>query len=142
MGAVHTDAPRPADTDWRQIVALCDQLYAITPTPVVALNRAVALAEVDGPDAGLAALERAVGLEAYHAYQASLADLLRRAGRDEEAREAYAKALQLTENPGERAFLRGRRPAGRGLSGRSCCGRSVACGMLALGPTRHSRRHP
>ncbi len=81
VNAVHTDARHAADTDWRQVVALYDQLYALTPTPVVALNRAVALAECDGPDAGLAALAAVDGLDGYHAYQAARADLLRRAGR-------------------------------------------------------------
>jgi RNA polymerase sigma-70 factor, ECF subfamily len=105
IGAVHTDAARAQDTDWRSIVALYDQLYASTPTPVVALNRAVAVAEVEGPAAGLAALDQVSGLDGYHAYQASRADLLRRVGRDAAAREAYRLALSLTDNPGERAHL-------------------------------------
>ena len=108
VGAVHTSVDRAADTDWGQVVALYDQLYALTPTPVVGLNRAVALAERDGAGAGLAALERLPGvasLTGYHAYQASRADLLRRAGRTAEAREAYRLALDLTTNGGERAFL-------------------------------------
>ena len=108
VNAVHTDAARPEDTDWRQIVALYDQLYALTPTPVVALNRAVAVAERDGPAAGLAALEAVDGLADYHAYQASRADLLRRVGREIEAAEAYRIAVELSANPAERAYLEGR----------------------------------
>jgi RNA polymerase sigma-70 factor (ECF subfamily) len=108
INAVHTDAPRAEDTDWAQVVALYDQLYAVTPTPVVALNRAVALAERDGPDVGLAALSEVNGLDGYHPYQASRADLLRRAGREAEAVEAYRIAVALSANPAERAYLAGR----------------------------------
>jgi RNA polymerase sigma-70 factor, ECF subfamily len=108
INAVHTDAARADDTDWGQIVALYDQLYAVTPTPVVALNRAVALAERDGADAGLAALSSVEGLDGYHPYQASRADLLRRAGRAAEAVEAYRTAVELSANPAERAYLAGR----------------------------------
>ena len=90
------------------LVALYDQLYALTPTPVVALNRAVAVAERDGPAAGLAALEAVDGLADYHPYQASRADLLRRAGREIEAAEAYRIAVELSANPAERAYLEGR----------------------------------
>jgi RNA polymerase sigma-70 factor (ECF subfamily) len=108
VNAVHTDAGRAEDTDWGQIVALYDQLYALTPTPVVALNRAVALAERDGPSAGLVALETVHGLDGYHAYQAARADLLRRAGRVAEAVDAYRAAVELSANPAERAYLAGR----------------------------------
>ena len=108
INAVHTDAPSAVDTDWRQIVVLYDQLYAVTPTPVVALNRAVALAERDGPAAGLDALHAVEGLDGYHAYQAARADLLRRAGRPEEAADAYRSAVELSANPAERAYLAGR----------------------------------
>jgi RNA polymerase sigma-70 factor (ECF subfamily) len=108
INAVHTDAARAEDTDWRQIVVLYDQLYAVTPTPVVALNRAVAIGERDGAAAGLAALESVAGLEEYHAYQATRADLLRRAGRDAEAADAYRLAVNLSANPAERAYLAGR----------------------------------
>jgi RNA polymerase sigma-70 factor (ECF subfamily) len=108
INAVHTDAPSAEDTDWRQIVVLYDQLYAVTPTPVVALNRAVALAERDGPAAGLDALHAVEGLDGYHAYQAARADLLRRAGRPEEAADAYRSAVELSANPAERAYLAGR----------------------------------
>lgn len=108
VNAVHTDAARAEDTDWTQIAALYDQLYAVTPTPVVALNRAVAVAELEGPQAGLAALRTATGLEGYHAYQAARADLLRRAGRTKESAEAYRLAVDLATNPAERAYLRDR----------------------------------
>ena len=108
VNAVHTDAARAEDTDWRQIVALYDQLYALTPTPVVALNRAVAVAERDGPAAGLVALEAVDGLANYHPYQAARADLLRRVGREADAADAYRIALELSANPAERAYLQGR----------------------------------
>ncbi len=107
INAVHTDATTAQQTDWRQIVALYDQLYAVQPDPVVALNRAVAIAEVDGPEAGLA-LVAALDLTGYHPFHASRADLLRRAGRTREARTAYERAIELTTNPAERAFLRTR----------------------------------
>jgi RNA polymerase sigma-70 factor (ECF subfamily) len=103
--AVHTDG---AATDWSQVLALYDLLLAMTPTPVVALNRAVAVAEVHGPAAGLAALET-VDLPRSHLLPAIRADLLRRQGRVEEARAAYAAAIALTGNDPERAFLRRRR---------------------------------
>ena len=90
INAVHSDAPTAADTDWGQIVALYDQLLAVTPTPVVALNRAVAVAEVDGPAAGLAAVDALGGdLGRYHLFHATRADLLRRLGRRDEAADAY-----------------------------------------------------
>jgi RNA polymerase sigma-70 factor (ECF subfamily) len=108
VNAVHTDATRAEDTDWGQIVVLYDQLYAVTPTPVVAHNRAVAVGERDGAEAGLAALADVEGLDGYHAYHASRADLLRRAGREPEAVEAYRLAVQLSANPAERAYLTGR----------------------------------
>ncbi len=107
INAVHTDATTAQQTDWRQIVALYDQLYAVQPDRVVALNRAVAIAEVDGPEAGLALLD-ALDLNGYHPFHASRADLLRRAGRTREARTAYERAIELTTNPAERAFLRTR----------------------------------
>ena len=107
INAVHTDAVDAKNTDWRQIVALYDQLFAVEPTAVVALNRAVAIAEVDGPDAGLAILDD-LDLPRYHAYQATRAELLRRAGRTTAAAIAYERALELATNSAERAFLRGR----------------------------------
>jgi RNA polymerase sigma-70 factor (ECF subfamily) len=108
INAVHTDAPAAADTDWAQIAALYDQLYAVSPTPIVALNRAVALAELDGPVVALAAVDR-LGLSTYHAWHATRADLLRRLGRSSEAAEAYAAAIAATDNPAERAYLTRRR---------------------------------
>jgi RNA polymerase sigma-70 factor (ECF subfamily) len=110
IGAVHSDAAEAARTDWRQILVLYDQLSAIAPTPVVALNRAVALAEVAGPTAGLAAVDQ-LPLDGYHLYHATRADLLRRLTRDAEAAAAYDKAIALAENAAERAFLASRRAA-------------------------------
>jgi RNA polymerase sigma-70 factor (ECF subfamily) len=108
INAVHTDAPTAADTDWGQISALYAQLYAVSPTPIVALNRAVAVAELDGPEVALAEVDR-LPLEGYHAWHATRADLLRRLGRSEESRAAYDAALALTENEAERAYLSRRR---------------------------------
>jgi RNA polymerase sigma-70 factor (ECF subfamily) len=108
VNAVHTDATTAADTDWRQVLALYDQLYAVTPTPVVALNRAVALAEVEGPEVALGVMD-GLGLDAYHPFHATRADLLRRLGRRGEAVAAYGRALELASNPAERAFLTRRR---------------------------------
>jgi RNA polymerase sigma-70 factor (ECF subfamily) len=107
INAVHTDASTADDTDWAQIIALYDQLMAVDPTPVVALNRAIAVAEVHGPQRALDILD-SVPLERYHAYQAARADLLRRAGDLPEAALAYRRALDLAGNPAERAFLQGR----------------------------------
>lgn len=108
IAAVHAEAPRASDTDWRQIVALYDLLFAVEPTPVVALNRAVARAEVDGPAVGLADVERLVAageLDGYLYLHATRADLLRRVGRTDEARAAYARAIELADDPVERRFL-------------------------------------
>ena len=104
INAVHSDAPSAAATDWRQILALYDQLRRADPSPVVALNRAVALAEVEGPGAGLAATDD-LPLEGYYLYHAVRADLLRRAGRGAEAAAAYEAARALTDNEVERTFL-------------------------------------
>ena len=111
INAVHSVAPSFDSTDWPAILMLYDQLYALTPTPVVALNRAVALAEVGGPAAGLAAVDdlRSAGLDSYYLFHATRADLLRRLGRAEEAAAAYATARALTTNPVEQAFLDTRR---------------------------------
>jgi len=108
INAVHSDAPTAADTDWRQIVALYDQLTALAPTPVVALNRAVAVAEVDGPAAGLALVE-GLDLGRHHLFHAVRADLLRRLGRRAEAAAAYDAALALVRSGPERTFLEDRR---------------------------------
>ena len=107
VNAVHSVAPSFDRTDWRAILTLYDQLHALTPTPVVALNRAVALAEVDGSAAGLAALDqlRSPALDSYYLFHAARADLLRRLGRDDEAAAAYDIARSLTANPAEQAFL-------------------------------------
>jgi RNA polymerase sigma-70 factor (ECF subfamily) len=107
INAVHSLASSIEETDWRAILTLYDQLYALTPTPVVALNRAVALAEVRGPAAGLAAVDdlRSPALDGYHLFHAARADLLRRLGRDTEAAAAYAAARSLTANPVEQSFL-------------------------------------
>jgi RNA polymerase sigma-70 factor (ECF subfamily) len=108
INAVHSDAPRAEATDWRQIVALYDQHLAIAPSPVVALNRAVAVAEVNGPEAALALIE-GLDLDGYRLYHAIRADLLRRLGRRAEALLAYSAAIALTENDAERTFLEDRR---------------------------------
>ncbi|MEU7993850.1 RNA polymerase sigma factor [Micromonospora sp. NPDC049060] len=104
IAAVHSDAPDAAGTDWAQILRLYDQLTAYAPGPVVALNRAVALAEVAGPAAGLAAVE-VLDLAGYHVFHAVRADLLRRLGLAGEAARAYRTAAELTDNAAERAFL-------------------------------------
>jgi RNA polymerase sigma-70 factor, ECF subfamily len=108
INAVHSDAASAADTDWRQILALYDQLLALQPIPVVALNRAVAVAEVSGPDAALAEVDD-LDLDDFHLFHAVRADLLRRLGRDGEATDAYAAAIALAENAAERDFLQRRR---------------------------------
>jgi len=104
VGAVHTDAPHASDTDWSQVVALYDQLTRLDPSPVVALNRAVAVAELDGPTVALALVDR-LPLAGYHAWHAVRADLLRRLGRTAEAKESYAAAIAATQNSAERAYL-------------------------------------
>jgi RNA polymerase sigma-70 factor (ECF subfamily) len=108
INAVHTDAPSAADTDWSQVVALYDQLTRLDPSPIVALNRAVAVAELDGPDVALALVDR-LPLTDYHAWHAARADLLRRLGRGVEAKEAYDAAISATQNSAERAYLGRRR---------------------------------
>ena len=104
INAVHTDAATAAGTDWRQVVQLYDQLMQIAPSPVVAMNRAIAIAELDGPDVALKALE-VLPLEHYQPYHSTRADLLRRAGRTAEAAGAYRAALDLTTNETEHRFL-------------------------------------
>ncbi|HEX3823988.1 MAG TPA: RNA polymerase sigma factor [Mycobacteriales bacterium] len=107
INAVHTDAATAAATDWRQILALYDQLLVIAPTPVVELNRAVALAEVNGAAAGLEAVD-VLDLGDYYLFHSTRADLLRRLDRSAEAADAYRAALDLMTNPAERAFLESR----------------------------------
>jgi RNA polymerase sigma-70 factor (ECF subfamily) len=108
IAAVHSDAATAAQTDWTQVLALYDQLLALSPTPVVALNRAVALAEADGPATALAEVG-ALDLDGYHLYHATRADLLRRLGRRADAAAAYDQAIALAGNAAERAFLTARR---------------------------------
>jgi len=108
IAAVHAEAPSAADTDWREIVGLYDLLLRITPSPVVALNRTVALAMRDGPEAGLAALDELLGegvLDGYQLAYAARADFCRRLGRHVEAREAYQRAIKLTAQTPARRFL-------------------------------------
>ncbi|PRZ41389.1 RNA polymerase sigma-70 factor (ECF subfamily) [Antricoccus suffuscus] len=108
INAVHSDSPTAESTDWSQIVMLYDQLMGIAPGPVVALNRAIAVAEIDGPAAALQIVD-GLDLGRMHLYHATRADLLRRLGRYAEARSAYADAIALADNATERQFLKGRR---------------------------------
>jgi RNA polymerase sigma-70 factor, ECF subfamily len=110
INAVHSDAPTADTTDWSQILQLYDQLLSLAPSPVVALNRAVAVAEVQGPQAALTLVDD-LDLGAYHVFHAIRADLLRRLGRDDEAVRAYEAAIAGTENATERDFLERRRQA-------------------------------
>jgi RNA polymerase sigma-70 factor (ECF subfamily) len=116
IAAVHADAATPEATDWGQVVALYDQLLALRPHAIVAVNRAVAVAEWQGPAAGVAALEQVErsapsGLDAYQPYHATRADLLARVGRRAEAIAAYDRALELTTTAAERHFLEEQRAA-------------------------------
>ncbi|MFB4280757.1 RNA polymerase sigma factor [Nonomuraea sp. MTCD27] len=104
VNAVHADAPTAADTDWPQIVALYDHLYALTPTPVVALNRAIAVGETHGPATALALIDR-LDLDQYYPFHATRADLLRRLNRHGEAAAAYQRAAALAPPGAERDFL-------------------------------------
>ena len=107
---MHTSARDVRDTDWSQVVALYDQLVRIDPSPIIALNRAIAGAELDGPEVALAAVDRlADTLAGYHAYHATRADLLRRLGRTQLSRAAYDKAIELAGNTAETATLTRRR---------------------------------
>ena len=110
ISAVHTSARDIRDTDWPQILALYDQLVRLDPSPVIALNRAIAAAEIDGPEVALAAVDHLEdGLAGYHAYHATRADLLRRLGRSQSSRAAYSKAIELAGNAAETAYLTRRR---------------------------------
>jgi RNA polymerase sigma-70 factor (ECF subfamily) len=115
INAVHCDAPSVAATDWRQVVQLYDQLLAVTGNPIVALNRAVAVAELDGPMVALSLVDRLAAehraLDRYHVFHAVRADLLGRLGRTAEATAACDAALALTDNAAERALLERRRAA-------------------------------
>jgi RNA polymerase sigma-70 factor (ECF subfamily) len=108
IAAVHAEAADVSATDWPQVVALYDVLARVAPSPVVELNRAVAVAMRDGPQAGLVVLDAldADALRGYHPFPAARADLLRRLGRTAEAAAAYRAALELVGNERERAFLR------------------------------------
>jgi RNA polymerase sigma-70 factor (ECF subfamily) len=108
INAVHTDSPTAAATDWLQILQLYNQLLSLAPSPVVALNRAVAVAEVEGPDAALA-LVNGLNLGQFHLFHAIRADLLRRLGRNVEAAAAYDAAIARSENAAERTFLQRKR---------------------------------
>ncbi len=108
INAVHSDAVDGAATDWWQILQLYNQLFSIDQSPVVALNRAVAVAEVEGPDAALTLLD-GLELDRYHLFHAIRADLLRRLGRNADAEMAYEEAIAGAENAAEREFLRRRR---------------------------------
>jgi RNA polymerase sigma-70 factor (ECF subfamily) len=106
IAALHAQAPRPEDTDWPQIAALYGRLAELSPSPVVELNRAVAVAMADGPARGLSMVEALEGdLDGYHLFHAARADLLRRLDRRDEAAEAYRRALSLATNPSERTYL-------------------------------------
>jgi RNA polymerase sigma-70 factor, ECF subfamily len=116
INAVHADAPTVQETDWWQIVALYDQLLAVAPTPVVALNRAIAIGEVRGPAAALALVDE-LDLDTYHLFHATRADLYRRLGRHREAAAAYERGAAMAPTDAEREFLelggRASRPADR-----------------------------
>jgi RNA polymerase sigma-70 factor, ECF subfamily len=110
INAVHTSASDVRDTDWSQVVALYDQLVRLDPSPIIALNRAVAVAELDGPEVALAAVDRLeAALAGYHAFHATRADLLRRLGRRQQSRAAYDRAIELAGNSAEIAYLQRRR---------------------------------
>jgi RNA polymerase sigma-70 factor (ECF subfamily) len=110
INAVHTSARDMRDTDWSQVLALYDQLGRLDPSPTIALNRAIAIAEVDGPQVALAAVDRLQDkLAGYHAYHATRADLLRRLGHSQKSRAAYDKAIDLAGNTAETAYLIRRR---------------------------------
>jgi RNA polymerase sigma-70 factor, ECF subfamily len=105
IAAVHSDAATADETDWPRVAALYSDLSALAPSPVVDLNRAVAVAMARGPEHGLAIVDRIDGLDGYRLFHATRADLLRRAGRADEAAPAYERAVELTTNPVERRFL-------------------------------------
>ena len=110
ISAVHTSARDVRDTDWSQVVALYHQLVHLDPSPIIALNRAIAVAELDGPEVALAAIDDLEDrLAGYHAYHAARADLLRRLGRSQQSRAAYDNAIELAGNTAETAYLTRRR---------------------------------
>ncbi len=110
INAVHTYARDVRDTDWSQVVALYDQLVRLDPSPIIVLNRAIAIAELDGPEVALAAVDRLEDkLAGYHYYHSTRADLLRRLDRSQDSRAAYDRAIELTGNTAETAYLTRRR---------------------------------
>jgi RNA polymerase sigma-70 factor (ECF subfamily) len=110
INAVHTSARDVRDTDWSQVVALYDQLVQLDSSPIIALNRAIAVAELDGPEVALAAVDRLeYKLAGYHPYHATRADLLRRLGHSQKSRAAYDKAIELAGNTAETAYMTRRR---------------------------------
>jgi RNA polymerase sigma-70 factor (ECF subfamily) len=110
INAVHTSARDVRDTDWSQVLALYDQLVRLDPSPIIVLNRAIAVAELDGPEVALTAVDRLEDkLAGYHPYHATRADLLRRLGHSQESRAAYNKAIELAGNTAETAYLTRRR---------------------------------
>ncbi len=112
INAVHTSARDARDTDWSQVVALYDQLVRLDRSPIVSLNRAIAVGELDGPETALELIDRLeIHLAGYHAYHATRAELLRRLGRTSDARAAYTEAIELTANSAEIAYLARRRDA-------------------------------
>ena len=158
INAVHTAAADARATDWFQVLALYDQLVRLDPSPVVALNRAVAVAELDGPAVALAAVDR-LGLDGYHVFHATRADLLGRLGRSAEARGAYDRAIELADNAAQIALLTRRRaelpsdsiagkPVRRSFARRSRASRrwarpSTRCRSPAPGPRgRPAGGHP
>jgi RNA polymerase sigma-70 factor, ECF subfamily len=133
IAAVHAEAPTAAETDWAQIIGLYDVLLRVAPSPVVALNRAVAVATRDGPAAGLALVDEILErgqLRDYHLAHATRADLCRRLSRVDEARDAYQRALRLARQEPERRFLRRRLEE---LSGQPPYGREAAPGAADAG---------
>jgi RNA polymerase sigma-70 factor (ECF subfamily) len=112
INAVHSDAATAAETDWRQILALYDQLLTFTPTAVVALNRAVAVAELQGPGKALELID-GMSMAGYYLHHAIRAELLRRLGRSQEATAAYEAAIDRTDNGAEIRFLKSRMAAMR-----------------------------
>jgi RNA polymerase sigma-70 factor, ECF subfamily len=135
IAALHARAPRPEDTDWPQIATLYRGLRVMWPSPVIELNRAVAVAMADGPDAGLALMEPlADELDRYHLFHAARADLLRRSGRTSEAQVAYRRALDLVTNPVERKYLMKR------VSQPDAAGSAEAPDPADNGPNHRTRR--
>ena len=106
IAATHAHARTFASTNWRAIIGLYDQLLRLNPSPVVQFNRAIAVAQADGPAAGAGALEAVKGMEGSHLYHAARGDLLRDLSRKEEAMAAYQQAAQLSRSPAEAALLK------------------------------------